>query len=65
VNHVGIAPHQLGCTACHGMSIGHKAVIQAAHVLTGHTKIDVEPDDKHHYECFHGAMEHLGIEGKS
>ena len=28
-----IAPHQWGCTACHGMSIGHKAVIQAAHVL--------------------------------
>jgi aminobenzoyl-glutamate utilization protein B len=28
-----VAPHQWGCTACHGMSIGHKAVIQAAHVL--------------------------------
>lgn len=28
-----IAPHQWGCTACHGMSIGKKAVIQAAHVL--------------------------------
>jgi aminobenzoyl-glutamate utilization protein B len=28
-----IAPHQWGCTACHGMSIGHKAVIQAAHVM--------------------------------
>jgi aminobenzoyl-glutamate utilization protein B len=28
-----IAPHQWGCTACHGMSIGRKAVIQAAHVL--------------------------------
>jgi len=28
-----IPPHQRGCTACHGMSIGHKAVIQAAHAL--------------------------------
>jgi aminobenzoyl-glutamate utilization protein B len=28
-----IAPHQWGCTACNGMSIGRKAVIQAAHVL--------------------------------
>jgi len=30
---LNIPPHQWGCTACHGMSIGHKAVIQAAHVL--------------------------------
>jgi aminobenzoyl-glutamate utilization protein B len=28
-----IPPHQWGCTACHGMSIGRKAVIQAAKVL--------------------------------
>jgi len=28
-----ISPHQWGCTATHGMSIGHKAVIRAAHVL--------------------------------
>jgi len=30
---LGIAPHQWGCTACHGMSIGRKAVIQAAHAM--------------------------------
>ncbi len=28
-----IAPHQWGCTACHGMNIGQKAVIQGAQVL--------------------------------
>jgi aminobenzoyl-glutamate utilization protein B len=28
-----IAPHQWGCTACHGMSIGQKSVVQASHVL--------------------------------
>jgi aminobenzoyl-glutamate utilization protein B len=28
-----IPPHQWGCTACHGMSIGRKAGIRAAHVL--------------------------------
>ena len=28
-----IAPHQWGCTACHGMSIGQKSVVHAAHVL--------------------------------
>jgi aminobenzoyl-glutamate utilization protein B len=28
-----VAPHQWGCTACHGMSIGRKSVVQAAHVL--------------------------------
>ncbi|MHA7774111.1 amidohydrolase [Roseibium sp. M-1] len=26
----GLPPHQWGCTACHGMSIGRKATIQAA-----------------------------------
>ncbi len=30
---LNIPPHQWGCTACHGMSIGRKAVIQAAHVM--------------------------------
>ncbi|MBX7433680.1 amidohydrolase [Mycobacterium sp. Y57] len=29
----GISPHQWGCTACHGMSIGHKATIQAAKTM--------------------------------
>jgi aminobenzoyl-glutamate utilization protein B len=29
----GIPPHQWGCTACHGMSIGHKATIAAAKVM--------------------------------
>jgi aminobenzoyl-glutamate utilization protein B len=29
----GISPHQWGCTACNGMSIGHKATIAAAKVL--------------------------------
>jgi len=29
----GIAPHQWGCTSCHGMSIGRRATIQAAKVL--------------------------------
>jgi aminobenzoyl-glutamate utilization protein B len=40
-----IAPHQWGCTACHGMSIGRKAVIQAAKVLAA-TGLDLmtEPD---------------------
>ncbi|QLE83714.1 amidohydrolase [Shewanella sp. Scap07] len=28
-----IPPHQWGCTACNGMSIGRKAGLQAAHVL--------------------------------
>ena len=28
-----VSPHQWGCTACHGMSIGQKAVVEAAHVL--------------------------------
>ena len=28
-----VAPHQWGCTACHGMSIGQKAVVQAAHAM--------------------------------
>jgi aminobenzoyl-glutamate utilization protein B len=28
-----IAPHQWGCTACHGMSIGQKSVVKAAQVL--------------------------------
>jgi aminobenzoyl-glutamate utilization protein B len=30
---LGIPPHQWGCTACNGMSIGHKAVMHATHVL--------------------------------
>jgi aminobenzoyl-glutamate utilization protein B len=30
---LGIAPHQWGCTACHGMSIGHKATLHAAKVM--------------------------------
>jgi aminobenzoyl-glutamate utilization protein B len=40
-----IAPHQLGCTSCVGMSIGHKAVIQATHVLAA-TALDLmtEPE---------------------
>jgi aminobenzoyl-glutamate utilization protein B len=29
----GIPPHQWGCTACHGMSIGQKATVQAARVM--------------------------------
>ncbi len=28
-----IPPHHWGCTACHGMSIGQKGVLKAAHVL--------------------------------
>ena len=35
-----IAPHQWGCTACHGMSIGRKAVLHAAKVLAA-TGIDL------------------------
>jgi aminobenzoyl-glutamate utilization protein B len=40
-----IAPHQWGCTACHGMSIGRKATLHAAHVLAA-TGLDLltEPD---------------------
>ena len=40
-----IAPHQWGCTACHGMSIGRKATLQAANVLAA-TGLDLltEPD---------------------
>ena len=40
-----IAPHQWGCTACHGMSIGRKATVHAAHVLAA-TGLDLltEPD---------------------
>jgi aminobenzoyl-glutamate utilization protein B len=40
-----IAPHQWGCTACHGMSIGQKATVQAAHVIAA-TGLDLltEPD---------------------
>jgi len=40
-----IPPHQWGCTACHGMSIGKKAVIQAAHVMAS-TGLDLitEPE---------------------
>jgi aminobenzoyl-glutamate utilization protein B len=40
-----IAPHQWGCTACHGMSIGHKAVIQAAHVMAA-IGLDLMTDSK-------------------
>jgi aminobenzoyl-glutamate utilization protein B len=29
----GVPPHQWGCTACHGMSIGQKATIAAAKVM--------------------------------
>jgi len=40
-----IPPHQWGCTACNGMSIGRKAVIQAAHVMAS-TGLDLitEPE---------------------
>ena len=38
-------PDRYGCTACHGMSIGKKAVIQAAHVMAS-TGLDLitEPE---------------------
>jgi aminobenzoyl-glutamate utilization protein B len=36
----GISPHQWGCTACHGMSIGHKATIHAVKVVAA-TAIDL------------------------
>ena len=29
----GISPHQWGCTACHGMSIGQKATLHAAKAM--------------------------------
>ena len=38
-----IPPHQWGCTACHGMSIGQKAGIGAAHVLAA-TGLDLITD---------------------
>lgn len=38
-----IAPHQWGCTACHGMSIGKKAVTHAAKVLAA-TGLDLLTD---------------------
>jgi aminobenzoyl-glutamate utilization protein B len=38
-----IPPHQWGCTACNGMSIGHKAGLQAAHVLAA-TGLDLITD---------------------
>jgi aminobenzoyl-glutamate utilization protein B len=40
-----IPPHQWGCTACHGMSIGRKATLHAAKVLAA-TGLDLltEPD---------------------
>ena len=38
-----IPPHQWGCTACHGMSIGKKATVQAAHVLAA-TGLDLLTD---------------------
>ena len=40
-----IPPHQWGCVATNGMSIGRKAVVQAAHVLAA-TGLDLltEPD---------------------
>jgi aminobenzoyl-glutamate utilization protein B len=40
-----ISPHQWGCTACHGMSIGHKAVIKAAHVMAA-MGLDLMTDSK-------------------
>ena len=42
---VGVAPHQWGCTACNGMSIGQKATINAAKVLAA-TGLDLltKPD---------------------
>jgi aminobenzoyl-glutamate utilization protein B len=42
---LNIPPHQWGCTACHGMSIGRKATHQAAKVLAT-TGLDLltEPD---------------------
>ena len=41
----GIPPHQWGCTACHGMSIGHKATVNAVKVLAA-TGLDLltQPD---------------------
>jgi aminobenzoyl-glutamate utilization protein B len=39
----GVPPHTWGCTACNGMSIGHKAVIQATHVLAA-TALDFMTD---------------------
>ena len=38
-----IPPHQWGCTACHGMSIGHKATVHAAKVLAS-TGLDLMTD---------------------
>ena len=42
---LGVGLHTWGCTACGGMSIGHKSVIQAAHV-TAATGLDLltEPE---------------------
>ncbi len=42
---VGVAPHQWGCTACNGMSIGQKATINGAKVLAA-TGLDLltKPD---------------------
>jgi aminobenzoyl-glutamate utilization protein B len=41
----GIPPHQWGCTATNGMSIGRKAGLQAAHVLAA-TGLDLLTDAK-------------------
>ena len=38
-----IPPHQWGCTACHGMSIGRKGVLKAAQVLAA-TGLDLFTD---------------------
>jgi aminobenzoyl-glutamate utilization protein B len=40
---VGIPPHQWGCTACNGMSIGQKAALKAAEVMTA-TGYDILTD---------------------
>lgn len=53
-----IPPHQWGCTACHGMSIGRKAVIQAAKVMAA-TGLDLmtQPDLIHNIrEEFEGRI---------
>jgi aminobenzoyl-glutamate utilization protein B len=41
----GIPPHQWGCTATNGMSIGKKAVLRASEVMTA-TGYDILTDSK-------------------
>jgi aminobenzoyl-glutamate utilization protein B len=40
---LNIPPHQWGCTACNGMSLGRKGVVKAAHVLAA-TGLDLFTD---------------------